>query len=93
MLSIYCSAVETHHHCSLSRMDLSIDSTSSVGICVCVPISLNVCGHSCRSELPLIIDRRSVAHVLVESVAKQELYPARDICERETEMTRERDKK
>lgn len=49
------------------------------GMCVfvCVSISLYVCvllcGHSYRSELLLIIDRRSTAHVLAESVAKQEL--------------------
>lgn len=52
-----------------------------------MPISLNACAllcrHRSRSELPLIIDRRSVAHVLAESVAKREAQQARDICERD----------
>lgn len=43
---------------------------------------LSLCRHSCRSVLPLIIDGRSLTQVLAESVAKRELWHAR---ERESE--------
>jgi len=58
-------------------MDLAEYTQVSLNVCVLL------CKHSYRSELPLIIDWRSLAHVLAESVAKQELRHARDICERD----------
>lgn len=50
-----------------------------------------VCVVSCRSELLLIIDRKSAAHVLAESVAKQEpLVCQRHLRERQSQQVRTR---
>lgn len=58
ILTLFC----VEHACLLYCISVSV-------YLVCVTL----CGHSCRSELLLIIDRKSAAHVLAESVAKQEL--------------------